>query len=177
MTSECYIAESTIKNKRGENINHLILDGAIWMSNDDDELNDIERATEKAWGKCLVGGLGLGTILKELINKDDVEEIHVYEINYDVINTVAPIFNIKRYTDKIFVTEKTKIILSDVLRPHYIYPNIVYDYTYFDIYPEPTKEAYDQWQLFLSVFKDHYTVDCIHECWRKDLFEKGIFWK
>lgn len=62
------------------------------MSNTPDEIRDFRYFIHKATGKVLVNGLGLGVILKALVDKPDIEHVTVIEISQDVINLVGPTF-------------------------------------------------------------------------------------
>lgn len=63
------------------------------MSNTRAELRDHAHFISRAKGNVLVNGLGLGCILVELLNKDEVEHITVIEKSEDVIKLVATFFN------------------------------------------------------------------------------------
>ena len=56
------------------------------MSNTPDEINDFMHFVRKAKGSVLINGLGLGVLLKALLNKDEITEITVIEKSQDVIN-------------------------------------------------------------------------------------------
>jgi spermidine synthase len=67
----------------------LVRNGTLVMSNTPDEIRDFSSFVHKAKGKILVNGLGIGVLLKALLNKDEVTEITVIEKSKDVINLVA----------------------------------------------------------------------------------------
>lgn len=69
------------------------------MSNTPDEIRDFSRFVHRAKGSILVNGLGIGVLLKALMNKPEVTEITVIEQSQDVINLVA-----KTYTNDQRVT-------------------------------------------------------------------------
>lgn len=68
------------------------------MSNTPDEIQDFRHFVHRATGKVLVNGLGLGVLLKALLDKPEVTEIIVIEKSQDVINLVAETYKDKRLT-------------------------------------------------------------------------------
>lgn len=65
---------------------------AIVMSNTPMEISTNLYFMTKARGKVLINGLGLGMVLKAILEKRDVEEVTVIEASEDVIALVAPTF-------------------------------------------------------------------------------------
>jgi len=63
--------------------------GTLVMSNAPDEIRDFIRFVYRAKGNVLVNGLGLGVLLKALLNKKEVISVTVIEKSKDVINLVA----------------------------------------------------------------------------------------
>ena len=70
----------------------LMIDGSCVMSNTPDEIRDFSSFVYKAKGSVLVNGLGLGVLLKALLNKPEITDITVIEKSKDVIKLVAPIY-------------------------------------------------------------------------------------
>lgn len=70
----------------------------IVMSNTPDEIRDFSYFTQVANGSILINGLGIGCVLKVLLDKPEVTKITVIEKSEDVINLVAPHFNDNRLT-------------------------------------------------------------------------------
>jgi hypothetical protein len=64
----------------------------VIMSNTPDEIRDFMGFVWKAKGSVLVNGLGLGVLLKALIDKPDITDITVIEKSEDVIKLVAPTY-------------------------------------------------------------------------------------
>lgn len=62
---------------------------AVIMSNTPDEIRDFRSFVWKAEGSVLVNGLGLGVLLKALLDKVEVTSVRVVEKSADVINLVA----------------------------------------------------------------------------------------
>lgn len=62
------------------------------MSNTPDEIRDFMGFVWNAEDSILVNGLGLGVLLKALLNKPDITDITVIEKSEDVIKLVAPTY-------------------------------------------------------------------------------------
>lgn len=70
----------------------LYRDREVIMSNTPDEIRDFMYFIHKARGRVLVNGLGLGVVLKALIEKPEVDFVTVIELSEDVIKLVGPTF-------------------------------------------------------------------------------------
>ena len=70
----------------------LMHNGTCVMSNTPDEIRDFLGFLRPAHGKILINGLGLGVLLKALLEKPEVTEITVIEKSEDVIKLVAPTY-------------------------------------------------------------------------------------
>ena len=70
----------------------LMRRGVCVMSNTPDEIRDFMRFVRNAKGSILVNGLGIGVLLKALLNKPEVTYITVIEKSEDVIKLVAPTY-------------------------------------------------------------------------------------
>lgn len=70
----------------------LVEDGAVWMTDLPEELNQIGELVEtlRPRGRVLVGGLGLGVLAKAVANRSTVEQVTVIELSEDVINLCTP---------------------------------------------------------------------------------------
>ena len=64
--------------------------------NDPENLIAHKHFIDKATGKILIGGLGLGETLHEILKKDDVIKIDVVESEKSIIDLVAPFFKDER---------------------------------------------------------------------------------
>lgn len=84
----------------------LTRNGQVIMSDTPDEIRDHLKFIRMAKGKVLINGLGLGMVLKAVLDKPDVEFVTVIEKSPHVISLVAPYFQVN-YEDKV------KIIWSD----------------------------------------------------------------
>ena len=59
------------------------------MSNTPDEIRDFSYFVSVAYGSVLINGLGLGVVVKALLNKPDITKVKVVEKSADVITLVA----------------------------------------------------------------------------------------
>jgi len=80
------------------NYKRLMRNGTCVMSNTPDEIRDFYGFVRYAKGKILVNGLGLGVLLKALLDKEEVTEIIVIEKSADVIKLVGSTITDKRVT-------------------------------------------------------------------------------
>lgn len=101
----------------------LTINGQTWMSLTPMEIQSHFIPILKAEGVVGVAGLGFGYYIQEILQKDEVESIDVYEINQDVIDMYIANFG---------EHEKLNIIKADVLEMK----GKEYDFFYADIYPE-----------------------------------------
>jgi len=134
----------------------LVYKGEIIMSNTSSEIADHYNFIKKAKGKILIAGLGLGMVVKALLDKDCVSHITIVEKSSDVINLVAPFYKDKRIS----------IINQDIFSFN---PKEVYDFAWFDIWTYIMSDNYkDMIRLnrkfgqFAKV-KEHW---CYNQCKR-----------
>lgn len=173
-----------LKNSRGEYIRHLVKEGVIWMSNEDVEYEDIDRALSTARGHCYIGGLGLGLILEECVKKKNVDYCAVFEIDLDVINAFLDWASKNRKYGlrevdahgRVWASKdgKISIVYGDATKR---FGNNKYDWMYWDIWLEPTKEA---GQLMRKCFKNgkkHLSENGILEAWLKPRLEQEDYWE
>lgn len=107
----------------GGTYKRLLRGRTIVMSNTPDEIRDFLHFTNVANGRILINGLGIGCVVKVLLEKENVYEITVIEKSEDVIKLVAPHFNDPRL----------KIIHADAFE--YKPPKgETYDYVWHDIW-------------------------------------------
>lgn len=102
----------------------LHIDGKLYMSDTFMERITNQPFYQKANGRILIAGLGLGLIIKWLLKQENITEIVVIEKFEDVIKLVAPKFK----------SSKLKIIHGDIFEwlPE---KNEKFDCIYFDIWP------------------------------------------
>lgn len=77
----------------GDRVIQLLVNGSLAMSDSRDELRDHWEAIDKARGRVLVNGLGLGCYLSAILTKNEVRHVDVVEVNADVITLVGPYFH------------------------------------------------------------------------------------
>ena len=66
--------------------------GETIMSNTPDEIMDFRHFTQIAGGTVLINGLGIGVVLKALLQKPEIKEVIVIEKSADVIKLSAPTY-------------------------------------------------------------------------------------
>lgn len=64
--------------------------GVLVMSDTPSEMRDHYEAVFQAKGRCLINGLGIGMVLKNILLLPRVEEVTVIEISQDLIDIVSP---------------------------------------------------------------------------------------
>lgn len=69
---------------------------SVVMSNTPNEIRDCMRFIRAACGTILINGLGLGVVLKAILEKENIKEITVIEKSEDVIKLVAPTYKDSR---------------------------------------------------------------------------------
>jgi len=89
----------------GETFTRLCQNKTVVMSDTPAERRDHSYAIFKATGSCLLNGLGIGMILKNILKKPDVTDVTVIELSQDLIDVVGP-----HYTDP-----RVTIICADAL--------------------------------------------------------------
>lgn len=82
----------------GETFTKLTRNGTLVMSDTPAEMNDHCYAVIHATGSCLINGLGIGMVLKNILLKDDVTDVTVVEISQDLIDMVSPYYTDPRIT-------------------------------------------------------------------------------
>lgn len=80
----------------GEVFTRLTRNGEVIMSDTPDEIRDIIQPCVKAKGSCLINGLGLGVILKNILLKPVVTDVTVVEISQDLIDLLKPYYSDSR---------------------------------------------------------------------------------
>ncbi len=71
---------------------YLKKNGETIMSNTPDEINDFRYFVGKVTGSVLINGLGMGVILKAILEKPEVTEVIIIEKSLHVIRLVAPTY-------------------------------------------------------------------------------------
>jgi spermidine synthase len=138
-----------IEIRNTEQNTELWIDNERWMLDSPEELAAIDKHTKTARGNCYVGGLGLGLVLKPLIENLLVTHIDVVEINKEVIEVVGPKFK----------HNKISIYHGDVSN---LYPNPCYDWIYFDVWMVTPIEDIERYKKIAS---QYLTPDGVCEVW------------
>ena len=82
----------------------LLRNGSVWMSDVPDEKRDHREPywqAKRNGGRCLVHGLGLGMVVKAMLDLPNVEHVDVVEIDADVIALCGPAF--EHYGDRLTI--------------------------------------------------------------------------
>jgi len=82
----------------GEPITILTRNGELVMSDTPAEQRDHYSALFRAEGSCLLNGLGIGMLLKNILLKPEVTDVTVVEISQDLIDLVSPYYTDPRVT-------------------------------------------------------------------------------
>ena len=64
--------------------------GVLVMSDTPAEMRDHRKAVRMAEGSCLINGLGIGMVLRNILLKPEVTDITVVEVSQDLIDIVSP---------------------------------------------------------------------------------------
>lgn len=151
----------------------LLVGPFITMTDTDLELRTNQEFIDNAKGDILIGGLGIGLLIKNLQSKlesGEVTSITIVEKNIDVITLVRPIFsdliskyNIKLVNDDIF----TWINAIDSDEVHF-------DTIYFDIWdticPDLLEEGHELMMKYSGLLRD-YRGGSYMNCWAWELAE------
>ncbi len=104
--------------------------GEIVMEDSDRELRRHLPIWMKAKGRVLITGLGLGCVVRGLLQNPAVEEITVVEIDSDIIRAVWPEFR---------RSEKLLLLQGDALTKEWP-PGMNWDYAWHDVWAEQIPE-------------------------------------
>jgi spermidine synthase len=83
---------------KGETFTRLMRNGTLVMSDTPAEMRDHGMAVRNAYGSCLINGLGLGMVLKNILLRPDVTDVTVVEISQELIDLVGPHYADPRLT-------------------------------------------------------------------------------
>jgi len=97
------VREPAIRHLQGD-------DPVVVMSDTPAELRDHAEAVERAHGRCLVNGLGLGVVAKAMLDKPEVSHVTVVESSIDVVSLTGDYYrSMPRYEGRL------EIVVSDAL--------------------------------------------------------------
>ncbi len=145
----------------------LIIDGKLFMSDTNMEKLTNSDFIQKANGKVLIAGLGIGLLLENLMKKlksKEITEIVVVENNKNVIDIVAPFFKDK----------KIKIIEGDIFN---FKTGDKFDSIYFDIWESINQDNYKEMKELHKKFKYNLNREnslCYMNSWMKEYLQKEI---
>jgi hypothetical protein len=107
----------------------LYINGELVMSDTGLEKESNYPFVNYSNGKILIAGLGIGLIIKNILNKENINEIIVIEKYQDVIDLVSPKF----------IDPRIKYICEDIFewKPN---KNEKFDTIYFDIWSEISED-------------------------------------
>lgn len=137
----------------------LTYHGNIYMSNTPAEVMDHWPFIYRANGCILIAGLGLGMVVKALLDKPDVSRIVIVEKSEDVINLVG-----QAYTGD----SRVEIVHGDIFDYK---PKEHFDYAWFDIWQEIDGDNYPEMKRLHCRFARAATVKdswCREQC--KELY-------
>lgn len=117
----------------GRPTEQLLVDGQSIMLDADHLTDDMRRAAASARGNCYVAGLGLGLMVRHLIDKPEVTRIVCVEIDARIVELILP-----RVADP-----KVTLRVGDAYRDFAGGP---FDWMYFDCDVRPSDENYERWR-------------------------------
>lgn len=140
----------------------LHVNGKLMMSDTAMERRTNRSFIEFATGRVLIAGLGVGLIIQNIIDKEDVTEIVVIEKYQDVIDVVEP-----RITHP-----KLKIICADIFK--YDMPKTEkFDTIYFDIWPDISTHNLNEMTLLHRKYrKNKISKDSFMDSWLRDFLRE-----
>jgi len=80
----------------GETFTRLMRGNTLVMSDTPAEMSDHIYAVINATGSCLINGLGIGMVLKNILLKPKVTDVTVVEISQELIDIVSPYYQDER---------------------------------------------------------------------------------
>lgn len=140
----------------------LHVDGVLMMSDTDMEKRSNREFVQKANGKVLIAGLGIGLILPPILEKENVSSVIVIEKYADVITLVG---------DK-FKNKKLSIINADIFEYK---PEEKFDTIYFDIWSNICEDNLQEIRLLHNRFKNKLNrsnPDCWMNSWMKEFLQR-----
>jgi spermidine synthase len=120
---EDYVPEGTYARLR--------VNGQLMMTDTPMEKRTNLEIIEKARGRVLIAGLGIGMILRAIVKKSEVTHITVLEKYQDVVDLVLP-----QFTDA-----RLEVIVDDVFQWEPPTDTPKYNTIYFDIWPDSLVEC------------------------------------
>lgn len=122
----------------------LVVDGELMMSDTAMERYSNKEFIKRATGKVLIAGLGIGLIIRNIIDKPDVESILIVENNQAVIDLVLP---------RLPFSNKIRVIKADIFEFNKAIKGQKFDTIYFDIWPRINTDNLDEIKKLHNKFK------------------------
>lgn len=135
----------------------LVVNGELMMSDTGMERYSNREFIKKANGKILIAGLGIGMVLKNILDKPEVTEVLVIEKYQDVIDLVKPKFN----------HPKLKVIQENIFNYK---TKEKFDVIYFDIWPSINTDNLEEIKILHNKFKynlNRTNSNCFMDSWLK----------
>ena len=141
----------------------LHVDGELMMSDTAMERKSNKEIVENAKGKVIIAGLGLGVILTQILENENVSKVVVVEKYQDVIDLVKPKFT----------HPKLEIVNSDI---HQFETDETFDTIYLDIWPTISTDNLDEIFELEFKFRKILNIDGYIDSWMKNLLiiDQGI---
>lgn len=130
----------------------LLEDESIWMLITPHEINTMKEAVEKAHGKVITFGLGLGYYAYMCSLKENVESVTIIEKDKKTIELFKE-FILPQFKNK----EKIIIINDDAIK--YCENKIDYDYGFVDIYKDEKDGLVLYIKMYQNLVKQNFHVD------------------
>ena len=127
------------------------------MSNTPDEIRDFIPFKCRAHGHILINGLGIGVLVKALLEKDDIKSITIIEKSMDVINLSGPTYAMDK---------RVTIINADAFE-HNPPLGMRYNYVWHDIWDNIDSDNLPEMHKLHRKYgrkSDHQKSWCRHEC-------------
>lgn len=141
----------------------MILNGELMMSDTGMERYSNRPLIEKANGRVLIAGLGIGMLLHNILDKAEVTEVLVVEKYQDVIDLVAPKFK----------HPKLRIIHEDIDQ-FQLDKTDLYDTIYFDIWALISTKNLEHIKKLHNRFKyrlNRANHNCYMNSWMKEYLQ------
>ena len=130
----------------------LLEDESIWMLITPHEINTMKEAVDKAYGKVITFGLGLGYYAYMCSLKENVESVTIIEKDKKTIELFKE-FILPQFKNK----EKIIIINDDAIK--YCENKIDYDYGFVDIYKDEQDGLVLYIKMYQNLVKQNFHVD------------------
>lgn len=131
--------------------------GCIVMSNTPMELMTCRVSVDKAKGRVLVGGLGMGIVLEAMLRKPEVEQIVVVERDAQLLRLVG-----KHYRKE----PKIKLVQCDLFEYE---PDGKFDFGWYDIWNDVSDGNLDSMSKLKAKFKSRVKSQA---CWAENLCKR-----